>query len=55
MTLSEFKAELEYRIESKQEILETMNRRTRDFRVVEGELIAYMSVVDLIDEVEVIE
>lgn len=55
MTLSEFKAELEYRIESKQEILETMNRRTRDFRVVEGELIAYMSVVDLVYEVEVIE
>ena len=55
MTLSEFKAELEYRIESKKEILETMGRRTRDFRVVEGELIAYMSVVDLIDEVEVIE
>lgn len=55
MTFSEFKAELEYRIESKQEILETMNRRTRDFRVVEGELIAYMSVVDLVDEVEVIE
>ena len=51
MTLSEFKAELEYRVESKREILETMDRRTRDFRIVEGELIAYMSVVDLIDEV----
>lgn len=55
MTFSEFKAELEYRVESKREILETMDRRTRDFRIVEGELIAYMSVVDLIDEVEVIE
>lgn len=51
MTFSEFKAELEYRVESKREILETMDRRTRDFRIVEGELIAYMSVVDLIDEV----
>lgn len=55
MTFSEFKAELEYRIESKKEILETLDRRTRDFRIVEGELIAYVSVVDLIDEVEVIE
>ena len=54
MTFSEFKVELEYRVESKREILETMDRRTRDFRIVEGELIAYMSVVDLIDEVEVI-
>ena len=55
MTFSEFKSELEYRVESKREILENLDRRTRDFRIVECELIAYMSVVDLIDEVEVIE
>lgn len=51
MTLLEFKAELEYRVESKREILETLDRRTKDFLIVEGEIIAYMRVVDLIDEV----
>lgn len=55
MTLSEFKAELEYRVERKQEILETLDRRRKDYHINEGELIAYMSVIDLLDEVEVIE
>ena len=50
MTFSEFKAELEYRVESKQEILETLDRRRKDYHINEGELIAYMSVIDLLDD-----
>ena len=52
MTINDLKAELSERITDKQEQLDViLNKRTKEYHIVEGEIIAYLNVVELLEEV----
>lgn len=53
MTLDELKAEISERIADKQELLDVLSRRTKDYHIIEGEIIAYLNVLEMLEEVEV--
>lgn len=52
MTIEELKAELSERITDKQELLDVaLGKRTKEYHITEGEIIAYLNVVELLEEV----
>lgn len=52
MTIEELQTELSERITDKQEQLDMiLNKRTKEYHIVEGEIIAYLNVVELLEEV----
>lgn len=52
MTVDELKCELTERITDKQELLDlTLRKRTKEYHITEGEIIAYLNVVEMLEEV----
>lgn len=52
MTINDLKAELSERITDKHELLDViLNKRTKVYHITEGEIIAYLNVVELLEEV----